>query len=511
MRSTLHEARRPARCLALVALIVALIAVLPATAAASGSFVERHGERWYLVGYDNQRHKIYRSSDQASRLYKGFQLRFFARMAGARARLDALFKAARRQKLPLAEIDLTYPELTLVKSAQIRAVSKQAYPLILAVPIDPDHGGQYTFKIALSAPPRAAQLARLIKQISAILNAQTDVHQGKVKLTAFQMPRVEGHLGTCAVYVGGMFKADKATSAHYVRKLDPLLKKVTAALRADLGQAQIKGLVPLSRALKGNPRQGPALFNPHGPMVDDHAGYELVRPRFQRENLMVTALFATRKGTRSEILPRVTKLLERTLSGIAARQRLLQLDILALALRRKDPPSAVINKLEAHGGTRALDLLTRFTKDRTKTVPARMAAVNALSRLAGKQASKPVLEAMLALFRQVGTAPSRQRSIVAAIRRSATPHTARTLLAIYRGCSMSDLGDPYYLRADVLDGLEGLGAVAAAPLLRYTRQHKTRRQAKRQRELRKLLAAAVDKLPTAAPLRATINRFLEAK
>lgn len=279
--------------------VLLLFILLPREAQLSGSFEETYGEEEFIVQFDNRRHKVYRSAEQARRLFDGFRHDFFRTMNRKGPGLRALLRTARARKIPIVPVNLGWPEALLEEPFQVQKIQASSYPLILALRIEPESGGRYHVKLAMASPPPVQQLVWLADELTRLLEADAAMTTA-VDLTAFGRPRVIRQGKLYSLYAACLFFARDEARVAYERQLAALADKAVAALERRLASPDFEKetgtrLRPIAPAMAKSRRKGDALYNPRGPAVDEEAGVEFVRPVFDNGYLVVRVLTAPEK------------------------------------------------------------------------------------------------------------------------------------------------------------------------------------------------------------------------
>ena len=262
----------------------------------SGSFGETYGEEDFIVHFDNRRHKIYKSVEQADRLFSGFRHRFLWTMNRKSPALHKLLSQARAHKLPLSPVNLRWPEILIASPEELAALKPSSFPLILALVIQPDSGGLYQIKLGMTSPPDPAKAGWLMDELKTLLEA--GVAEGTpVNLSAYARPRVIHQAERYSLYAGGLFCAKEAARQFYEAQLQALVDELAPKLDLRLASPDFEKetgtrLALLAPALAKSQRKNEDLYNPRGPAVDEEAGVEFVRPVFENGHLVLRVLTA---------------------------------------------------------------------------------------------------------------------------------------------------------------------------------------------------------------------------
>jgi hypothetical protein len=481
--------------LILLFVLITLLGI-PKEGHVSGSFSEFYGEKEYLVHYDNQRHKIYTRDTNVGELYQEFRQEFLSGMAAKAGKFDELVQKAKMKKIALAAIHLEWPEVVAKKDADVKGLSNTSYPLLLSLPVsDGQYGGLYHFKFALTAPIKEPEVKWLREQINQILyeEPREDVVIPPVDLAEYQLPSVYKHYEKHSLYLGAMFKTTGEVTTFYQKQLQKIMDNIAQVVGKDVARADFENemeikIILMTKALKKRGNPDASVFNPWGPMVDRLKGVEFSRPRYQNENMLISTMFATKKDGWGKIATHIPKLIGKTLQQKPEHILSVKTDTLLIKLGETNIDSNVFYELGEMKNDRVINALVEFLYADNHDSSYKSVALDALRKIVGKNTSDKIVGRVASFYQTIKSDYSMQNNVLQVFGAIPTSASSDALIGIYKVSSISDTGDPYFLRQEIFRALENIGTPAMIPLEKALKDNGIKKDEKRVKEINEVIA-----------------------
>ena len=456
----------------------------------SGSFSMAYGAKKYIVHFDNQRHKIYHPDTDIDALYAEFRTHFLGAVIAASGKMDALLKQAKAKKLPLVGIQLAWPEMPLVEYREIAMVNPASYPLIISLPVSlENYGGLYHFKFAFTEPVKAIDLKWLQEKLKALVTSGwRETEPKEIDLSDFHYPDAIKAYEKHALYAGVLFSVHKDMLEYYGKQLQRLLNKVGPRLQREINgktfekQSKIN-LLAMEKAFGNKNPLNSGMFNPWGPIQDDSGGVHCFRPRWQNTNAIVTALFASHENQWDLLSERATALIEKSLEIEPEHLRSIRTDLMILQLENKDHYSRYYYGPEEIDKGRMEEALAALLDNAQKGEQEKADAVERLWDLVGDHTTQNTVRDITRYYQSLENDYSTQNQAILVLAKIGTTVSAKALIELYGKTSLSDSGDSYFLRQEMLTALESTGRPAIRPLKKALAETSIKKDPVRSREL----------------------------
>lgn len=252
----------------------------------SGAFSIDYIDRLFGLSFVSPKRKIFRGLGQAERYFERARASFYERLAARRAGLNEELESALAEGLELHSLDLSRPVKPYSSKLEIEA------PTGLAIELGRLWGGDLTLR--LDAAGEVASLAPLLTALQARLKGPDG------KSTSLEgAPLEHATIAECfGLYVGTNSEVLTQEHTRFGEQLrrahERLLPKVEAWFTSGEMARELGGPLRALEEMEGVrtrwAQSARALFNPHGPLVDDETGDCLLRTSVERGAIKVIVL-----------------------------------------------------------------------------------------------------------------------------------------------------------------------------------------------------------------------------
>ncbi len=485
----------------IIFLILGLILWFPGEGHVSGSFSTTWGDRYFIIHFDNQRHKIYRPETDVDGLYRQFQKNFLSMVEEQSSKRDNLFEQAGARKIPVTEIRLKWPEMVLLSPDDIELINPASYPLLLCLPVQPDNGrGLYHFKLALTGPVPARDLEWLHKELTQMVSKNDscpdddEIPLNTIDLDDYPYVNVIQTYTGHALYAGTLFHVARDQTDFFRDQLTAWMDRIGPELNREVSCPAFEKetgahLISMDAVFGKDQGLCSGNFNPWGPIQDEAQGISFFRPRAQSPNTIVTALFAAKTDQWGGLSERITGLLEKLTQANPEQWRSVRTDLMIMQLNGKIEGSPYYFEPDVLDKGRMESALSTLLNNSQKTKEAQRNAMDQLAYLVDQRTTGQTIQAIVQYFASPKNEYSDLAQVIQVLGKIRSTPSARALIGLYLDRPLSDSGDTYFLRQDILTALKSTGLPAITLIEEALARESIQQQPLRVEELTAVLKA----------------------